>query len=573
MPKKGVRQHGSQAGEQTQTEFYKSLANYKTLVQKNDNITKKLEDIYEVNIWKLKDKFEELKEYYEQIGVSDIISWNEGVQYLDLPPAKVLSIRPASIQALKRGDYKAIAVDKKPNALITEKGYAERISFFIKTFDPFKQYKDNDDFGWIVRNSRELLYEILNYHNKKGNQLITVNGDLKTMIRAIKIILQNPDDEIRWKYSALQIALGDLDRLKDDLNDILSVNELKSFIPYEQLLDAVDLLEQQYKDAVAKLPDNIKNDYRRHPNDIVYLNQVLIAVAINVLDYPSRLDKFEMDIIIDEDEIQPNKCYVLMTNPLTFIFNNDKKQHKPLKYKLNAKPILGLNKRLNDLLYDSITKYPRNTLFIKKDSWASQDLTPVNETTISDWIRDIIPTKKLNVGTFRSSFVSYYYPKSNNQAKKIMITRMRTSADELNRAYLKFYNTPDTLAKVKVEPSQDLIDKASSGQSTSPIIVSNLASVRIKPDPDANISIVRPAPVVKQTIDIHERRRQNAKKWYADPENKKEHLKKVREHSKDPKVYRERFIRELNSGKMDIAKVQAKTIEKYDIKFINGKYI
>ena len=129
-----------------------------------------------------------------------------------------------------------------------------------------------------------------------------------------------------------------------------------------------------------------------------------------------------MDIIIDEDEIQPNKCYVLMTNPITFVFNNEKKQHKPLKYKLNAKPILGLNKRLNDLLFDSITKYPRNTLFIKRDSWASQDLTPVNDNTVSDWIRDIIPTKKLNVGTFRSSFVSYYYPKSNNHTQRTQLS-------------------------------------------------------------------------------------------------------------------------------------------------------
>ena len=553
MPKKGVRKHGTQAEEQTQTEHYKTIQNYKELITKNDNITKDLKELYDNNIWNLKEKFEELKEYYEQIGTSKIIAWNEGVQYLDLPPNKVLSIRQTSIQALKAGDYKAIGVDKKPNTLITEKGYAERISFFVKTFEPFKQYKDNDDFGWMLRSSKELLYEILNYHNKKGNQLITVGGDLNTLIRALKIILQNPDEEIRWKYSALKISILDLNNLKDDLNDILSVNELKSFIPYEQLLDVVDILEQQYKDAVAKLPDNIKTNYRRHPNDIVYLNQLLIAVAINVLDYPSRLDKFEMDIIIDEDEIKPDKCYVLLTNPITFVFNNVKKEHKPIKYKLNAKPILGLNKRLNDLLYDSITKYPRNTLFIKKDTWASQILTPVNEKTVSDWIRDLIPTKTLNVGTFRSSFVSYYYPKSNNQAKQIMITRMRTSIGELNRAYLKFYNNPDTLAKVKVEASQDLLQKASSGQ--------------------AQTSIVRPAPVPKETIDIHERRRANAKKWYADPENKKEHLKKVREHSKDPKVYRERFIRELNSGKMDISKVQDKTIQKYDIKYVDGKYI
>ena len=92
------------------------------------------------------------------------------------------------------------------------------------------------------------------------------------------------------------------------------------------------------------MPDNIKNDFKKHPEDIVYVNQVLRAVAINVLDCPLRLDKFDMDIIIDEDKIKPDKCYVMMTNPTTFIFSNDKKQHKPIKYKLNAKPILGLNK-------------------------------------------------------------------------------------------------------------------------------------------------------------------------------------------------------------------------------------
>ena len=74
------------------------------------------------------------------------------------------------------------------------------------------------------------------------------------------------------------------------------------------------------------MPDNIKNDFRKHPDEIVFINQVLIAVPINVLDYPSRLDKYDMDIIIDEDEIKPDKCYVMMTNPITFVFNNDKKQ-------------------------------------------------------------------------------------------------------------------------------------------------------------------------------------------------------------------------------------------------------
>ena len=323
MPRKsGVRKHGTQEGQQTKTETYKSINNYKNLKIKDDDISSKLELIYNDNIWGLKSKFEDLKEYYEQIGISDTIAWNEKIQYLDFQPP--VAIRPTSIEAFRRGDYRAMATDK-PNAVLTEKGYAIRILFYMKTFEPFKQFQIYDDFSWVLTYNRLLLYEILNYHNQKKNQLITVNGDLKTMIRVIKLILQNPEEEIRWKYSALQIALGDLDRLKDDLNKISSVNELKSFIPYENLLDVVDYLEIKYNDAVAKLPNDIKTNFRRHPDSVVFLNQVLLAVAINVLDYPSRLDKFDMDIIIDEDEIQPNKCYVLLTNPISFVFNNDKK--------------------------------------------------------------------------------------------------------------------------------------------------------------------------------------------------------------------------------------------------------
>ena len=86
---------------------------------------------------------------------------------------------------------------------------------------------------------------------------------------------------------------------------------------------------------------------------------------------------------------------------------------------------------MNDFLHDSIPKYPRNTLF--------KQSMPVNEATFSKWIRNnIIPNKTFNVGTFPSSFESYYYLKSNHQEKKIMITQMQTSADELNRAYLKY---------------------------------------------------------------------------------------------------------------------------------------
>ncbi len=61
----------------------------------------------------------------------------------------------------------------------------------------------------------ELLYLIMYYHNIKGQSIASVNNDLKCLIRAIILILVNPEEEeIRWKYSALQIAIGDIERFK-----------------------------------------------------------------------------------------------------------------------------------------------------------------------------------------------------------------------------------------------------------------------------------------------------------------------------------------------------------------------
>jgi hypothetical protein len=61
MPRKGVSKHGTQAGQQTKTEVYKTVKNYKQLIPINDDISKNLKALYDNNIWELKTKFEELK--------------------------------------------------------------------------------------------------------------------------------------------------------------------------------------------------------------------------------------------------------------------------------------------------------------------------------------------------------------------------------------------------------------------------------------------------------------------------------------------------------------------------------
>ncbi len=55
---------------------------------------------------------------------------------------------------------------------------------------------------------------------------------------------------------------------------------------------------------------------------------------------------------------------------------------------------------------------------------------------------------------------------------------MRTSLDEINRAYSKFYSNPDTLVKVKAELTADLINRVSSGHINNLITINNQVKIK-----------------------------------------------------------------------------------------------
>ena len=84
---------------------------------------------------------------------------------------------------------------------------------------------------------------------------------------------------------------------------------------------------------------------------------------------------------------------------------------------------------------------------------------------------------------------------------------MRTSLDEINRAYLKFYSNPDTLVKVKAEPTADLINRVSSGQINNLITINNQVKIKEEPINEENLPLQQQQP----TISIHERKRITAK--------------------------------------------------------------
>ena len=576
--------HGTQEGQQTNVEEYKTLEKYKELRVVDDDLSKKIRELYENNSWNLKNLFRELRENLDEMGNTGKISWQNRIQYLEFKTNNSYkkTFKPLSLEEFARGDFKNKYIDKKNNKASTEKMYAGRISYFIDQF--FPQYKNKDDLRWIIIKQRELIYHLLKYHSEKNHAIPTINKDFKVIVRVVKLML-GEEHELRYKFSALQIAFTDLENMADDLNKVKSKQELKSFVPYEQLLDICDDLDRQYQEGLSKLlPENRENG-RKHSNDLFNIHQLLIAFAINVWDYPSRREKYTMEFIKSDKDALSNKNYVVVpdNNICKIILNEVVKEHKPISYTLNSPAILQLNKRLCALLKMSNKTYPRNHIFISANGWQSQKLTPVTAPTVSIWLRKYISSKNIGIDTFRSSFVSYYFPKFNNRQRYVLKTRMRTSMDIMMRSYLKFYTSPDELAKIKIEPTDELLSTIEEGADEFGAIdadaneneeENNNINENINENVNENVNEneVNYLPQLPNDpvpdIDIQEKRRDYFKKWYQSEENKEKKKKKLR----DPSTYAARYIKELNSGKQSYDRLHPNTIVKYNIKVKDGIY-
>lgn len=571
--------HGTQEGQQTNVEEYKSPEKYKVLHIVNDDLSNKIKELYDNNSWNLKSLFQELQENLDEMGNKGKISWQNKIQYLELKNKNSYkkTYEPVSLEAFANGDFKNKYIDKKDNKATTEKMYAGRISYFIDQF--FPQYKKEKDLEWIIRNQRELIYKLLKYHNDKNNAIPTINKDFKVLVRVIKLML-GEEHELRYKFSALQIAFTDLENMADDLNKVKSKQELRSFVPYEQLLDICDDLERQYYEGLDKLSPENRENGKKHSNNLFNIHQLLLAFALNVWDYPSRREKYTMSFLKNEKEALSNKNYIVVpdNNNCKVILNEVVKEHKPISYTLNSPAILQLNKRLCELLKMSHKVYPRTHIFIAANGWQNQKLTQVAAPTVSIWLRKYVSSKNIGIDTFRSSFVSYYFPKFNNRQRYVLKTRMRTSMDIMMRSYLKFYSSPDDLVNVKIEPDDELLNVVDQGTNISNAIsVNNDEQDDMQDEIDINQNDTDERNTNKlpqlpndpvQEVDIQEKRRDYFKKWYQSEKNKENKKKKLR----DPATYAARYVNELNSGKLSYERLHPNTIAKYNIKVKDGIY-
>jgi hypothetical protein len=163
---------------------------------------------------------------------------------------------------------------------------------------------------------------------------------------------------------------------------------------------------------------------------------------------------------------------------------------------------------------------------------------------------------------------------------------MRTSKREVENNYRKDYTDADTLARVKLESTEDLLEQEYTGTDGRPIDVDNRALPTINIE---NISL-NPNVVISRAIPInqartllsqrpkkvrkdargqeaHDRRYDNWIRWYNKDGNKAKHNAAASKRSTTTLAYAQRYVRELNTGLMDIEKVKDTTIIKYGLEY------
>lgn len=569
---------------------YRSKDNYEILKPSKAKAVKKLENIYMNNTWNLNDKFKDVQKQLNNLASQNRdVSWLNGIQYMDYKPKARIDytngVSKFSLKALADGEYYKTFTQSKDrgNKVETERQSARHIEWFANNLPSFKKYEKDDSCKWVVKDNVLLLAEILEYRNEKGQAVDTFSGDLKAIQRVIKLLL-GEEAEMAKKISILQFDVKQLTNLREGTNKIVTENEIRGFVPYENLLDVVDELEKKWMDAMDGYN---QDDGKNHPANVFDAHLDLLTIALYVWDFPSRTEKFQLQFENKGKDWKPTETgnYINVSNDTDRViihFNTLKKKHAPIHFELqfgSGKSVIDTyNNRLSELLRRSYKLYKRKYLFIPKNTWGSNrnkvgnEYKQVASSTPSSWLRKFVSGRYININSLRSAFISYYWYKLNSNEKEILVMRMRTSKREAETNYRKDYTDTDTLARVKLETTDDILHHASTGTAEMPIDIDNIA-VDIDNMP---IDQVRPQRTLlsqqgrkvrkdARGQDTHQRRHENWLRWYNKSGNKTKHNARASKRSVSTNAYVRRYIHELNTGLMDVSKVKDATIIKYEL--------
>jgi len=506
---------------------------YTKLIIKNDQLTKKLRDIFGNNSWNLKDKAKALKIKMDTEQNSYFNGWLNEVYLLDYKTVP-------KINTINKDDfYKMVYKDEKT----TERNELNFINVYKSWINNiFVNRSSEKTLNWVVLNQNEVLYGLLKYRSDNNQSLETLRKDLNLLLKLLKLSV-GERVEIVNKYKALNQSLSKIYDMKDKMNIISELEETK-FVSWLDLNKLKKKLYNEWLDLYEGTTlDKYKNERLRNKN--------IIALLLNFyINFPMRLEIMDLEFVNSEKEAKTKQAAIFIKSKrsIWLYFNSKKKGHPNMSFDLNDPVLKSFNKEnienLIEEIIESVTLYPREYLFINSnnDKYTAKSLQRA--------LYELLPDKNIGINSIRSAFVSYWFQKLNRIQLDRLGFVMRTSVAMLHQSYFKQDDKTEPLKLESVKLEEPI---PAFKEDVKPIIVKETKQVKKLTD--------------EQREKKHEKRLEYHKQFYT--KNKEEMLEKAKVNDKSK--YWMRYVREARSNTISFDNIKAATIIKYKLHNENGK--
>jgi hypothetical protein len=233
---------------------------YTKLIIKNDQLTKRLRDIFGNNSWNLKDKAKALKVKMDTEQNSYFNGWLNEVYLLDYKTVP-------KINTINKDDfYKMVYKDEKT----TERNELNFINVYKSWINNiFVNRSSEKTLNWVVLNQNEVLYGLLKYRSDNNQSLETLRKDLNLLLKLLKLSV-GERVEIVNKYKSLNQSLSKIYDMKDKMNEITELEETK-FVSWLDLNKLKDKLYNEWLDQYESTTlDKYKNERLRNKKKLLY---------------------------------------------------------------------------------------------------------------------------------------------------------------------------------------------------------------------------------------------------------------------------------------------------------------
>ena len=498
--------------------FYKTFQspdNYKKIIIKDNETVDKLRHIFKNNVWNLEAKAQELKQINRAENKNFYNGWVNEVYLLDY------RVKP-KLKKININDFLNLKYKGEGNTDRTEKNNISHFKTWLNNF--FIDQREIDNLNWFALNQNQVLLTLLTQRNSRLNSLETIRKDINLLMHFLK--LAEAGDEMINKYKVLNMSLSLIHNLKEGENK-LDDKEKTNFINYPDLLKLQKSLYRTWEQAYEQQLITKNKDPK-----IRLQNIRALLLSYYSLFPPLRLEPMTFKIVKSEVEALEHDNAILIKNSENiFIFlNTVKKFHKPIHFNLNDPIIRSFSgdniDKLIELIIESVKLYPREFLFENTDG------NIYSEKGLQKMLSDLLPNKNLGVNSIRSIYTSYWLPKINTNAAKRVAFLMRSSVSVLTGSYVKKNNDLQTIT-AQPEPIHAEIEEE-----------------------------------IKKTDKLRDRK-EYLKTYYLN--NKEKIIDSIKK--TDKAGYGTRFLRELNEGVIDWAKVRKSTREKYKLSYDANKKI